>query len=420
MLPGTVKYDPILPADIRAIFGIRDHGDWERIYAFNFFAMLGAARRVHVLYPRKSEDGKECERSRFIERIVYAVEKKNGKAPAAVPLSLPFEILPRELRTVEKNQAIRERLGAITLSPSSLEAYVKCPLQFYFSRVLGLKEREEVAPETEGGLIGTIAHEALEVLYNKYPASTGNGRRPAEENPGCRPGNFPVRCLSQAQLRPGKRAGTDPLLDPAGAAAPVRPRGRQRIEQNGIRVEKREKTLSADLEVPGLEQRVGIKGRLDRLEREGNLLRVVDYKTGAPFPPRVRLNEALDLKDLFRRDEKDYFDALAAFRKKYPGMQLQVYLMLLAREQDKGWDELDAAYVFLREKSGKMVQGIFMTGGRDSRPFTADEKRAAMEAFVNDLGEVIRDIHSREHFLANPGDERHCSYCPFRLPCGNL
>ncbi len=101
-------------------------------------------------------------------------------------------------------------------------------------------------------------------------------------------------------------------------------------------------------------------------------------------------------------------------------MQLLVYLMLLAREQDKDWDELDAAYAFLREKSGRMLQGIFMTGGRGSRPFSADEKKAAMEAFVNDLGEVIRDIHSRENFLANPEDARYCSYCPFRLPCGNL
>jgi hypothetical protein len=194
----------------------------------------------------------------------------------------------------------------------------------------------------------------------------------------------------------------------------------KRIEQNGIRVEKREKTLHADFEVPGLGQRVAIKGRLDRLEREGVLWRVVDYKTGAPFPPGIRVNEAPDLKDLFQRDEKGYWQALAAFRKKYPGMQLQVYLMLLASEQDKDWDELDAACAFLREKSGRMMQGIFMTGGRGSRPFTIDEKKAAMGAFVNDLGEVVRDIHSRENFLANPGDARHCSYCPFRLPCGNL
>ena len=419
VLPGTVKYDPILPADIRAIFGIRDHSDWEAIYALNFFAMLGAARRVHVLYPRKSEDGKECERSRFIERIVYAIEKKTARTPPAASLSLPFEILPRELRTVEKNRLIRERLGTITLSPSSLEAYVKCPLQFYFGSVLGLREREEVAGETEGGLIGTIAHEALEVLFDKYPeARAGTGAR--RETLDADLATFLGAAFRKHNFDPEKglervRAWT--LLQQLRLF--IREDGR-RIEQNGIQVEKREKTFYADLEAPWLGRQIGIKGRLDRLEREGNLLRVLDYKTGSPFPPRVRLDQALDLKELFRRDEPGYFAALATFRKKYPGMQLHVYLMLLAREQNRGWDELDAAYVFLREKNGKMIQSIFMTGGRDSRPFTADEKKAAMEAFVIDLGEIVRDIHSRESFLPNPGDERHCSFCPFRLPCGNL
>lgn len=419
ILPGTLKYDPILPADIRAIFGIRDHGDWEVIYAFNFFAMLGSAKRVHVLYPRKGEDGQACERSRFIERIVYAAEKKNRRAPAAAPLSLPFEIQPQELLTVKKNLAIRERLAAIILSPSSLETYVKCPLQFYFGRVLGLKEREEVAPETEGDLIGTIAHEALEALYKKYPAARatkGNGEKALEADLQA----FLFDAFRQRNFDPEKgleRIRSWTLLEQLRQF--VREDGK-RIEQSGIRVEKREKALSTDLEIPGLEQRVGIKGKLDRLEREGDTLRVIDYKTGAPFPPRVRMSETVDLKDLFQRDEKGYFNALAAFRKKYPGMQLQVYLLLLAREQNKGWDELDAAYVFLREKSGRMMQRIFLTGGRDSKSFSADEKRTAMEAFVTDLGEIIRDIHSREFFLPNPGDERHCSYCPFRLPCGNL
>jgi ATP-dependent helicase/nuclease subunit B len=421
VLPGTVKYDPILPADIRAIFGIRDHSDWEGIYALNFFAMLGAAKRVHVLYPRKSEDGKECERSRFIERIVYAVEKKNNKTPPAAPLSLPFEILPRELRTVEKNRLIRKRLGTITLSPSSLEAYVKCPLQFYFSSVLGLREREEVASETEGGLIGTIAHEALDILFDKYPEARAMARAGARrETLDADLVNFLGAAFRKHNFDPEKglervRAWT--LLQQLRLF--IREDG-QRIDQNGIQVEKREKTFYSDFEAPWLGRQIGIQGRLDRLEREGNLLRIIDYKTSSPFPPRVRVDEALDLKDLFRRDEKGYFAALAAFRKKYPGMQLQVYLLLLAREQNRGWDELDAAYVFLREKSGRMIQSIFMTGGRNSRPFSADEKRAAMEAFVIDLSEIVRDIHSREYFLPNPGDERHCSFCPFRLPCGNL
>jgi hypothetical protein len=76
--------------------------------------------------------------------------------------------------------------------------------------------------------------------------------------------------------------------------------------------------------------------------------------------------------------------------------------------------------VFLQTKGEKMMQGIFVTGGHSTRHFTPDEKRVAMEMFTKDLGEVLRDIHSREYFLPNPNDDRVCGWCPFRLPCGNL
>ncbi len=195
---------------------------------------------------------------------------------------------------------------------------------------------------------------------------------------------------------------------------------RLRIIEKGIQVEKREESLSITLEIPNLEYPLQIKGRLDRWETDGKLLRVIDYKTGSAFTPRVRLQEELDLEGLVTLEDREYLDALGAFRKKYPGMQLQIYLMLLSREKGKPFEELDAAYVFLREKGKKMMQGIFLTGGRGSREFTPDEKRAAMNAFAKDLNALLTDIHSREYFIANPSDERYCSYCPFRLPCGNL
>ena len=166
--------------------------------------MLGAAKRVHILYPRNSEDGQERERSRFIERIVYEIEKKTGSAGGRLPCPCPSRSGRASSEAVKKSRAVRERLEAITLSPSSLEAYVKCPLQFYFSKVLGLQEREEVAAETEGGLIGTIAHEALEVLYNKYPAAraaAGAGERALEADLD----GVPARCLSQASTSTRKR-----------------------------------------------------------------------------------------------------------------------------------------------------------------------------------------------------------------------
>ena len=169
ILPGTAKYDPILPADIRGIFGIRGHGDWEKIYAFNFFSMLGAAQRVHILYPGKGEDGQERGRSRFIERIAFEIEKRTDSLPEAKADLLPFSIRARMPVRAHKGRAARAHLETMKLSPSALEDYVQCPLQFYFKRILGLQERDEVIAETENGPIGTIVHDALQNFYKKFP-----------------------------------------------------------------------------------------------------------------------------------------------------------------------------------------------------------------------------------------------------------
>jgi ATP-dependent helicase/nuclease subunit B len=419
ILPGTAKYDPILPTDIRAIFRIRDHGDWEKVYAFNFFSMLGAAGRVHIFYPRDSEEGRDRERSRFIERIVYEIEKQSGHAPEAAVAPLHFSLSARELKKAEKSRSVLRKLDGLDLSPSSLEAYVSCPLQFYYRKILGLQEREELAGESEGGLIGTIAHQALRAFFEKYNHA---GALAAAKS----------KALDEELDRLVDAAFGEFHFDPRHGLERIRAwtlkqqlrlfvrEDLQRLEEKGIRVEGLEAWLAMELEVPGVDRPARIRGRLDRWESEGRRMRVVDYKTGTPFTPKVRLDKALDLKDLHRRQEKDSLGALDAFREKYPGMQILVYLMLLGRDKGKAFEELDAAYAFLRERDKPMVQGIFATGGRGSRPFTPEENRLAMETFTADLQEVLRDLYLREYFLANPGDERHCSYCPFRLPCGNL
>lgn len=417
VLPGTSKHDPILPADVRRLFGMRDHGDKGKVTAFNFFAMLGAAGRVRILYPRQSEDGKPSERSRFIERLIYEAGKKKTEAPKEERVLLPYDLTKQGLTRVPKDERIRERIASLTLSPSSLETYVKCPLQFYYGRILRLKEREEVAEETDGGMIGEIAHAALSRFYQihrrLHPPGKEERATMDQELAG-----FLAEAYRTRHLDPGKglerirswvlSKQLDEFLD-------------LDWRRTGVRVEDCEKERSFNLKVNGLKQGVLFKGRIDREETEEGIKRVIDYKTGAPFPSRVRTDDLLDLKDLARRPDAEYFAALKAFRKKYPAMQLLIYLLFLLSEEEQNAGLFDAAYVFLREKSADMMKGVFWTGrGKNARLLEPEEKRAVLRVFSSDLEEIVRDIHLREEFLPNPSDERVCGYCPFRLPCGNL
>ena len=418
VLPGTAKYDPLLPADIRKIFRIRDHSDWEKIYAFNFFSLLGAARRVHILYPRQDEGDKDCERSRYIERIIYEVEKRTGHAPEALLASIPFAVTDLAPGKVKKNQACRAKLESLTLSPSSLETYVSCPLQFYFSKIIGLKEREEIAVETEGGTIGTIAHEALRNFYQKYQAGDSLAKS-IQKTLDDDLEKFLFATYREFNFDPDKglekiRAWT--LLEQLRKF--IR-EDRQRMADHHVQVEMLEKELTGTIPVSWRPQPVAIKGRIDRCETEGNLLRVIDYKTGNfHLSPDHMLKISFSAQSLISGSEGEYLQALNDFRNKYQGMQLLIYLLLMAQKENKTWAELDGAYVLLREREN--FYRFLFAKGKKKEKMDPEEKSAVMDAFRTDLQEILRDLYSREYFLANPGDDHYCSFCQFRLPCGNL
>jgi len=418
VLPGTAKYDPLLPADIRNIFRIRDHDDWEKIYAFNFFSLLGAARHIHILYPRKDEGNKDCERSRFIERIVYEVEKRTSQAPEALTAPVPFALTDRATRKVKKNQACLTKLESLTLSPSSLETYVNCPLQFYFSKIIGLKEREEIAAETEGGTIGTIAHETLRNLYQKYHAA-GSLAKSSQKAMDDDLEKFLFATYREFNFDPEQglekiRAWT--LLEQLRKF--IREDG-QRMADHHVQVKMLEKELTGTIHVPWRPQPVAIKGRIDRCESEGDILRVIDYKTGNfHLSPDHMLKISFSAKSLISRSEGEYLQALNDFSKKYQGMQLLIYLLLMAQKENKTWTELDGAYVLLRER--KNFYRFLFDKSKKKGEMDPEEKSTVMDGFRADLGEILRDLYSSEYFLANPGNDHFCSFCQFRIPCGNL
>lgn len=417
VLPAAAKHDPLLPADVRRLFGVRDHGDKGKVTAFNFFAMLGASGHVRLLYPRQGEDGKPTEPSRFIERLVYEAGKKNGPAPNEIRALLPCDLEKRELTRIRKDERIRGRIASLTLSPSSLETYIRCPLQFYYSRILRLKEREEVAEETDGGMIGEIAHAALSRFYQRHPLL-----HPLSPADRAEMDKDLARFLAEAYR--ARRLDPDRGLEKIRFWVLRKQLGEFLAldwRRTGVRIDSCEKERSLNLRVEGLKTGVLLAGRIDREESEDGLKRVVDYKTGARIHSRIRPDDVLDLKDLPRRPDAEYFAGLKAFRKKYPAMQLLLYLLILLGKEEREAGRFDAAYVFLREKSEAMTAGVFLAGrGKNIRLLEPGEKSAVLRSFEADLGEIIRDIHLREEFLPHPSDERVCGSCPFRLPCGNL
>ena len=53
-------------------------------------------------------------------------------------------------------------------SPSTLNLYIKCPLQFYFQEILGLSEAETIEETIESKTMGTVIHQVFQKVYEPF------------------------------------------------------------------------------------------------------------------------------------------------------------------------------------------------------------------------------------------------------------
>jgi len=163
-LPNLRIHDPLIPREI--MIGLKlDRVEMdEEIQRYQFMRLISSARKVHLVY----QEGREHERSRFIEELLWEEEKAHGRAVTKPqPAAFATRIRP-EVRTIVKTPAMVKALRAHRFSASSLNTYLQDPVEFYTRYVLGLREEEDLLEEPEARQVGTFVHNLLEELYKPF------------------------------------------------------------------------------------------------------------------------------------------------------------------------------------------------------------------------------------------------------------
>jgi len=175
-------------------------------------------------------------------------------SPAAVARK-KFITLPEKLSAPRKE----------SYSVSELDAYRRSPYLYYLERVLKLTECTDNVHEMDGRQFGSLAHSALEVLMESDPRGAFTRLEEA------------LRCGYQRQfgsnVSPTLVAQKDHLENRFRSLA----RLQEELELEGWRVLEVEKSLSAKEIVVGKES-LRIHGRADRVDRNGERIRIFDYK----------------------------------------------------------------------------------------------------------------------------------------------
>lgn len=165
VLPHLNIHEPLIPREVMISLGLDRLELEEEIQRYQFMRLISAAKNVHLVY----QESKDKERSRFIEELIWEEEKKAGKIDVVPHQRAGFHVQAGlAVKSVQKTPAMIEALKQHRFSASSVNTYLRNPMDFYYNYVLGLREQEDLLDEPEARHVGTFVHELLEETFRPF------------------------------------------------------------------------------------------------------------------------------------------------------------------------------------------------------------------------------------------------------------
>lgn len=404
ILPKPKGNQSFIPYDVKKRFGLQVHSDKDAIYAYHFYRLLQRAEQVYIIYNTQAEDIGSSEKSRFITQLL--MELKPG-APqismheAIVSMPPPASGTGQSI-VIEKTEGIMQRLASMCksgFSPSALNTFINCPLQFYFTRVAKIEEPGDVEETIEATTMGTVVHGVLETLYSPYLNNTLGTDALTEmqkQAEGLVMSQFAKHYQGGSLLQGknlllmnlAKRYVSNFLKSEKQYVA--------RIMPGTLKIVAMEKQLQATLEaeVCGQTISVSIKGMADRIDRVGSTLRIIDYKTG-----KVGLGE-LGFKE---------WDKVIGESKYGKVFQLLTYAWLY-HQMHPDTHDVEPGIFSLREPT-KGLQTITYPGGKGNM------QPGQLASFEEQLRLLLASLLDPNQPFEQTSNDKNCQYCPFREVC---
>jgi ATP-dependent helicase/nuclease subunit B len=408
ILPAAKGGQSLIPFDVKAGFGIPVYKEKDAIFAYHFYRLLQRAENVHIIYNTQSQDLGSSEKSRFITQLQMEMPSWNPNIriiDQIIALPPAKDEMDHEI-SIAKTSDIIEKLSEIAggkgFSPSALSQYIRCPLLFYFRHIAGIKETEKLEETIEANTLGTVVHEVLQNLYQEQQLE---GKILKPEHIDKMYGR--VEALTQKSFEDNYAggditSGKNLLLYKVAVRFVRNFLDREKeylneLQKSGkyITYIKAEDEMHGTLpiEIGGKDMQIKFRGFADRIDSIDGTTRVIDYKTGKVEDKELKFNnwpEVIEKGNLGK------------------SFQLLMYAMLY--RQNYGDAAVIPGIISLRHLS-KGLLGLSYPGGKDI--ISSD----AVDAFENELRNLMQEIFNPDIPLMRTPDEDNCKNCDFRVVC---
>jgi len=405
IMPKISSSGSFIPYNLRRVFGLPTIEDQNAMYAYYFYRLLQRADNVTFVYDSGAGGLFTGEKSRYL----YQLQLESPFKISETNMVFSVENIAVQPISIVKDQKVMIRLnnylnGQKALSPSAIDKYLTCPLQFYFRYSAGLDEPDEISEEVDAMIFGTLFHDAMENIYRPFidrtidqDVITGimNDQQYISDTiiNSFRTVYFKGVKAEDMVLLTGRNWLIYEVVKKYVNKLLEVDRNRAPFEIIGLE-EKVVTTISLD----GSKQNVFIGGTIDRIDRKDGRLYIFDYKTG-----RVDLSFPV-LVSLFDKENKTRNKA---------AFQTLVYSYILHKNQPEITNIHPGIY---------SLRGIFEEDFDPSlcskeignQPVEFIQVSDQFEAHFKVLLEEIFDFAIP---FSQTTNEEHCKYCSYRQIC---
>ena len=407
ILPKGKTGNSFIPLGIRIDAHLPTYKQNEQIFAYHFYRLLQGSRKIYLLYNTQADDMGGGERSRFINQLVYELPKYNpGISIKIQHLSIPpVKDHPRPI-IIPKNEEIMLKLDKISqkgLSPSALNSFRKCKLQYYFNYIAGIKEADELSEIIDQQEFGTYLHAVLEKMFSglmgKELTETDLKQLKKSSESIVQQVFEAMQNMSKERMS-GKnlliyhviRDYVDDFLD---RQSEMLTDARQNGTSYKILSVEQKFEAAFTLNVPPHAKEIKIIGKIDRIDRMGDHIQIIDYKSGSLS------GKNFDVEKM-SADEQDTKNDFC--------FQLMLYLWLYEKNISPG----DYSSIHSGVWSFRNIQGGIknISSLKDSN--ISPDLMAAFETYLKDL---LLQLFEIQDAFVQTSNEKNCEYCAYKGIC---
>lgn len=384
ILPASKSEQSFIPFDVKKHFDLPTYQEKDAIFSYHFHRLLHRAKNIYLLYNTENDAFGSGEKSRFLTQLEM---NRNDIQQSIVSPKVTIE--KEELQEIEKTVELIKKLNKLAqkgISPSALATYINNPIDFYYQKILKIKEVDEVEETVAVNTMGTVIHETLDELYQPFI-----GKFLTEE--GMKSMLKIYQAIVEVQFKKAYKNG-DISRGKNKLVFEVSKKYVDRFlkqELNNIRQGTQikilglEDNLSAEINIEGIDFPIKIHGKVDRIDKVDGITRIVDYKTGLVTSTQLKMSDFSKMSDDYK-----YTKAL----------QVMLYAFLYYQENNFDFSQpIEAGIISFKNLNNGFLKMNFAKGRGKEHQITQEK----MNEFLVELKRIIAEIFNPEvPFKENP------------------